>query len=76
VLGIIDDLTRDHLFKIAQSFYFPERSYNKIVQASFGIVPQDQLESFKKFITEDKRDLKMEDAVELLYRVREIADES
>jgi TfuA protein len=75
-LGIIDDVTRDHLFKIAQSFYFPERSYNKIIQASFGIVPQDQLESFNKFIIEDKRDLKMEDAVKLLYRVREIADES
>ncbi len=75
-LAIIDDVTRNRLFKIAQSFYFPERSYNKIIQSSFGTVPQDQLESFKKFIREDKRDLKMEDAVKLLYRVREIADES
>jgi len=74
-LGIIDNSSADQLLKAAQSLYFPARNYNKIIQASLGIVPQRQLESFKSFLMECKRDLKMEDAIELLRRAKIIFEE-
>ncbi|MCJ7444570.1 MAG: TfuA-related McrA-glycine thioamidation protein [Methanotrichaceae archaeon] len=75
-LGMINETTKDILFKTAKSLYFPNRSYETILDASLKMVSQHELESLKKFLRDYKEDLKMEDAIKLLCRVREMEDES
>ncbi len=73
--GVIDESARETLFEAARSSYFPERTYEKILKACEGKVPETQLEGFRVFINNDRRDLKMEDALKALKRAKEIANE-
>jgi hypothetical protein len=72
--GIIEKETRKALLEAARSLYFPERSYEKIIMMCEEGVPRDQLERFSLFINNEKRDLKMEDAIEALHRAGRIAN--
>jgi hypothetical protein len=72
--GIIEKETRKALLEAARSLYFPERSYEKIIMMCEKGVPRDQLERFSLFINNEKRDLKMEDAIEALHRAGRIAN--
>ncbi|MDD1742208.1 MAG: TfuA-related McrA-glycine thioamidation protein [Methanotrichaceae archaeon] len=74
-LGLIDRPTKNILFEIAKSTYFPDRNYDSIIQACIGLVSPQELESFRKFLRNYKEDLKMDDAIRALYRARELADE-
>ncbi len=74
-LGLIDRTTKNILFEIAKSTYFPDRNYESIIQACIGLVSPQELESFRKFLSNYKEDLKMDDAIRALYRARELADE-
>jgi len=73
--GIIDEPTKEAIFEAAKSLYFPERTYDKILKACKDIIPKAQLESFRTFINNERRDLKMEDAIAALKRTKEILDE-
>jgi hypothetical protein len=73
--GIIGTATRNKLFRCAESLYFPERTYEKMMQAAEGHVSALELRQFREFIDNDRRDVKMEDALLALQRVLEIADE-
>lgn len=73
--GIIDEPTREAIFEAAKSLYFPERSYDKILKACEGTIPISKIESFRTFINNERRDLKMEDAIVALKRTKEILDE-
>jgi TfuA protein len=73
--GKIDEAARNALFKAAQSRYFPERSYERMIEDCEGEVSADALQRFRVFINTERRDLKMEDAIEALVRVKEIANE-
>jgi len=57
--------------KIAKSLYFPYRTCQRILDAAGGVIDGDALKRFRRFIEADKRDLKMEDAVEALKRIRD-----
>jgi hypothetical protein len=74
--GIIDTATRDRLFRCAESFYFPERTYERMMQAAEGRVAAEMLQRFREFINTERRDFKMEDAIKALQRVKAIANES
>ncbi len=74
--GIIDAATRELLFSAANSVYFPERSYERMMKECEGRVPAVTLIRLREFINKERRDLKMEDAVAALLRARELADES
>lgn len=74
--GIIDTTTRDRLFRCAQSFYFPKRTYERMMQAAEGRVAAEMLQRFREFIDTERRDFKMEDAIKALQRVKAIANES
>ncbi len=73
--GTIDAATRDVLFRSAQSLYFPERTYERMLKAAEGQVLEKMLQRFREFINNERRDLKMEDALQALQRAKEIEDE-
>ncbi|MFB3765901.1 MAG: TfuA-related McrA-glycine thioamidation protein [Methanotrichaceae archaeon] len=73
--GIIDEPTKEAIFKAAESLYFPERSYDRILKLCEVTIPLAQLEGFRTFINKERRDLKMEDAIFALKRTKEILDE-
>jgi hypothetical protein len=73
--GIIDAATRDVLFRSAQSLYFPERTYERMIKAAEGQAFAEMLQRFHEFINNERRDLKMEDALLALQRAKEIEDE-
>lgn len=73
--GVIDEFSRNAIFDAAKSLYFPERTYEKITKACEGRLPKEQLERFRAFINNERRDLKMEDAILALERAGMIANE-
>jgi hypothetical protein len=73
--GIIDIPTKDVLFHSAQCLYFPERTYERMMKAAEGRVLAETLQRFREFINNERRDLKMEDALQALQRAKEIANE-
>ena len=73
--GIIDTPTKDVLFHSAQCLYFPERTYERMMKAAEGRVLAETLQRFREFINNERRDLKMEDALQALQRAKEIANE-
>ena len=73
--GVIDASSKDRLFHCAQAQYFPERTYERMLAAAEGLVPEKVLQRFREFLAEEKQDFKMEDAVLALQRARKIANE-
>ena len=72
--GIIKKSTRDVLFSYAKSFYFPERTFERTIAAAKDQLPKEELQRFCEYLVKEKRDFKMEDACQVLRRVREIAN--
>ncbi|KAB3547729.1 MAG: TfuA-related McrA-glycine thioamidation protein [ANME-2 cluster archaeon] len=70
--GVIDRDTCEKVLNIAKSLYFPDRTYQRILDAAGGVIDDDALKRFRRFIEAERRDLKMEDAIEALKRVRDI----
>jgi hypothetical protein len=73
--GVIDEAARNALLEAAQSRYFPERTYERMMLDCEGDVSPKVLQRFREFINNERRDLKMEDALKALERAREIANE-
>jgi len=72
--GAIITSCRDTLFRCAESLYFPERTYERMMAEAITLVPEKELHRFREFLAEEKRDFKMEDALMALQRVKEIAN--
>lgn len=73
--GIIDEASRDTLLKASLFRYFPERTYERMVSDCEGKVKADVLQRFREFINNERRDLKMEDAIKALEWALKIANE-
>ncbi|MDM7911984.1 MAG: TfuA-related McrA-glycine thioamidation protein [Methanotrichaceae archaeon] len=73
--GVIDEITRCSMLKAAQSRYFPERTYERMMLDCEADVSPEVLQRFREFINNERRDLKMEDAIKALERARKIANE-
>ncbi|NTV28127.1 MAG: TfuA-related McrA-glycine thioamidation protein [Methanothrix sp.] len=72
--GTIKSSTRDKLFRYAQSVYFPERTYERMMKDAEGQVPAGELQHFREFLAKEERDFKMEDACLALQRLLVIAN--
>lgn len=72
---LISTAGKDRLFRSAQSLYFPDRSYEKMMETARPFVPEEERERFREFLATNGRDFKMEDAIMALKRAKEIADE-
>jgi len=73
--GYIDPDAGEKILAAASSLYFPKRTYDRILEVATGL-DQLQREGFKRFLLEEKRDLKREDAISALERIKEIAGSS
>lgn len=71
--GVIDRGTGEKVLEIARSLYFPDRTYERILDIAEGVVDGDAFERFEVFLDQDRKDLKMEDAIEALKRIRDIS---
>lgn len=72
--GAISASCKDRLFRCAEALYFPERTYERMIENAKAFVPEDELQHFREFLAGEQRDFKMEDALLALQRVKEIAD--
>ena len=72
--GVIDRDACEKVLKIAKSLYFPDRTYQRILDAAGGVIDGEALKRLGWFIETEKRDLKKEDAIEALKRVRDIRE--
>jgi TfuA protein len=73
--GAIDHECKDQIFLAAKELYFPKRDYQRILDESR--ISKQARDKFEKFLDQERRDLKMEDAIRALKRAREVVvDES
>jgi hypothetical protein len=72
--GIINEETKKKILHIARSLYYPERDYERVLSVAEGEVERAVLVQLKKFLIEERSDLKREDAVAALKRIREILE--
>jgi len=70
--GIINKEAKEKILRIAKSLYYPERDYERILSVAEGEVEKKDLERLKKFLRGERRDLKREDAIEALRRIKDI----
>lgn len=75
-MGAIDEESSRIILQTAISFYFPDRNYDRIIEACQGKVNNDILDRFRKFIAADRKDLKMIDAISALQLAKEMAQET
>jgi len=71
---IINKEVKGKILSIAKSLYYPERDYERVLSIAEGEVEKEVLERLKKFLIEDKKDLKREDAIAALKRMKEIRE--
>lgn len=71
--GIITKELNGKILEAAQSLYYPERNYERIFAIAESKLKAD-LARLKKFLREEKSDLKREDAVAALKRIKEIVE--
>ena len=71
---IIDNMTRRSILKIAKQTYFPYRTYEDILDKCKLKYPEihSQLESFRDYVLNNKKNLKEMDAVRLLKHIKSI----
>ncbi|MEA2046765.1 MAG: TfuA-related McrA-glycine thioamidation protein [Euryarchaeota archaeon] len=63
----------EKILESALSLYFPDRTYERILE--IANLDEDERERFKSFIQKEKGDLKREDAIKALERIKEIRKE-
>jgi len=71
-MGYINSEAGERILAVASSIYFPKRTYDRILGEAEGL-DESQREGFKRFLRIEKRDLKMEDAISALERIKELA---
>lgn len=72
--GIISKSECGQITDLAKKTHYTERSYFGITRqaARNGIIPQDRAENLLKFCNENERDVKREDALLVLEKVKEL----
>ena len=70
--GVIDEITKRAIARIAKSTYFPYRSYADILDQTNKIYPQleHDLESFRSYIRNNRVSLKERDAIRLIEYIK------
>ena len=70
--GIIDEITRKTVAKVAKSVYFPYRNYEDILDKTKNMHPELEhgLESFRAYIRNNRRSLKEKDAIRLIEYIK------
>jgi hypothetical protein len=74
--GIITNEVKEKIVDIARALYYPERVYERILSDAKGVVDQKMLEQLKTFLRAEKSDLKREDAIAALKRIKEMDEKA
>ena len=71
--GVIDEVTKRAIAKVAKSIYFPYRNYDDIIEQTTKLYPKltNHLESFRFYIQVNRQSLKERDAIKLLRYIKE-----
>jgi hypothetical protein len=72
--GLLSREAKAKLLEVAKALYYPERAYDTILAAAAGMVEHVELARFKKFLVDEERDLKREDAIAALKRITELVE--
>lgn len=70
---VIDQKVADIILAKARSLYFPERTWDQIMTPIIGKIDEDENSRFLTFVRAEGGDLKQEDAIKALIRIREVA---
>ena len=70
--GIIDEITKKTVAKVAKRVYFPYRNYEDILDKTKNVHPELEhgLESFRAYIQNNRRSLKEKDAIRLIEYIK------
>ena len=70
--GIIDEITKKTVARVAKSVYFPYRNYEDILDKTKNMHPELEhgLESFRAYIQNNRRSLKEKDAIRLIEYIK------
>jgi hypothetical protein len=71
--GVIGRECAEQLINRAKALYFPDRTYDTIVSVAGNEVIEAELRRFSRFVKTSACDLKREDAIRALHRIREIS---
>jgi len=71
--GVIDEVTKRAVAKVAKSIYFPYRNYDYIIEQTKKLYPKltNHLESFRFYIQVNRQSLKERDAIKLIRYIKE-----
>ncbi len=73
--GIISNEVKEEILRVAQSSYYPERDYAQLLSTAEAEVKVD-LTQLKRFLDEERRDLKREDAIAAVKAIKELVDKA
>jgi hypothetical protein len=73
--GVIGPEAASAILEIATSLYFPDRSWEQILDAALACLPPETIQNLSSFIGTSAVDQKREDALAALRRTRELAIE-
>jgi TfuA protein len=70
--GIIDEITKKTIAKVAKSVYFPYRNYEDILDKTKNMHPELEhgLESFRAYMRNNRQSLKEKDAIRLVEYIK------
>ena len=70
--GIIDEITKKTVARVAKSVYFPYRNYEDILDKTKNMHPELEhgSESFRAYIRNNRRSLKEKDAIRLIEYIK------
>jgi hypothetical protein len=70
--GIIDEITKKTVARVAKSVYFPYRNYEDILDKTKNMHPELKLglESFRAYIRNNRQSLKEKDAIRLVEYIK------
>jgi TfuA protein len=77
-MGIINEITKKTITKVAKSIYFPYRNYTDILDQTEKQYPAiaDDLEPFRTYIIKNRQSLKERDTIKLINYIKNIFIES
>ena len=72
---IIDQFQSDMLLEAAKSMYYPDRSYHAAVKkvVESGLIPSSEQEAIIGFLVDNEVDVKREDALLVIEKIKELA---
>jgi hypothetical protein len=70
--GIIDEITKKTVARVAKSVYFPYRNYEDVLDKTKDMHPELErdLESFRAYIRTNRRSIKEKDAIRLVKYIK------